>query len=50
MLNSEALARRRYNDSNELETRDRKSIIFIKEIREMKKILKNERFKARALT
>ncbi len=50
MLQPEASARRRNNDSEHEETRGRKSLISLKDIREMEKIMESEGFEARALT
>ncbi len=50
MLQSETFARRRNNDSEHEETRDRKSLISNKDIREMKRVLKSKSFEVRALT
>lgn len=50
MLRPEASARRRNNDSEHEETRDRKSLISLKDIREMKQLMKSKGFKVRALT
>jgi len=50
MLQSEIFARRRSHDSEQDETRGRKSLITLKDIREMKRVLKSEEFEVRALT
>ncbi len=50
MLQSEISASRRSHDSEQDETRGRKSLITSKDIREMKRVLKSEEFEVRALT